>query len=95
MHNVGFLIFLHFTLITLIICLVLVQRSAESSILVASTHFSPGGANKLLVKITRTLVVVFMINCLFISYLKYGKGFKKNVNQPNVVAKTVASVPTD
>ena len=91
----GLLIFLHFTLITAIICLVLIQRSAESSILVASTHFNPGGANKLLVKITRVLVTVFMLNCLFISYLKH-EYVTKETNKTTVqkMEKNVA-VPTE
>ena len=91
----GFLVFLHFTLITTIVCLVLIQRSAESSILAASTHFSPGGANKLLVKITRTLVAVFMINCLLISYLKYGKRFDKSIVKDSVKTEKNVTVPTD
>ena len=91
----GFCIFLHFTLITAIICLVLVQRSAESSILVSSSHFSPGGANKLLVKITRILVAVFIINCLFISYLKYGNGIKNNKSNNVKTEQSKTSVPTE
>jgi len=95
----GFCIFLHFTLITAIICLVLVQRSAESSILVSSSHFTPGGANKLLVKITKILVAIFMLNCLFISYMKYGSNFNnktldyKNTNTEQTSKKP--SVPTE
>ena len=94
----GLLIFLHFTLITAIICLVLIQRSAESSILVASTHFTPGGANKLLVKITRSLVAVFMVNCLLISYIKYGQTFNKdvkNANTPPLKQEKSTSVPVE
>ena len=70
----GLLLFLHFVLAAAIIFFVLVQRSAESTILVSSQHFAPGGANKLLVKITRTLVIIFFLNCFLISYLKYHKG---------------------
>lgn len=91
----GFCIFLHFTLITAIICLVLVQRSAESSILVSSTHFAPGGASKLLVKITRILVTIFVLNCLFISYLKYGNSSKFNNNSNNTTTEQTSSVPTE
>lgn len=69
----GLLLFLHFVLAAAIIFFVLVQRSAESTILVSSQHFAPGGANKLLVKITRTLVIIFFLNCFLISYLKYHK----------------------
>ena len=89
----GFCIFLHFTLITTIICLVLIQRSAESSILVSSTHFAPGGANKLLVKITRVLVVMFMLNCLFISYIKYGNNFNKKTDLNNIKTEQTAKKP--
>ena len=90
----GLLIFIHFTLITLIIVLVLIQRSAESSILVASTHFAPGGANKFLSKITRILVTVFMVNCLLISYLKYGQNNVKNSNTETKTQKST-SIPTE
>ena len=69
----GLLLFLHFVLAAAIIFFVLVQRSAESTILVSSQHFAPGGANKLLVKITRALVIIFFLNCFLISYLKYHK----------------------
>lgn len=69
----GLLLFIHFVLAAAIIFFVLVQRSAESTILVSSQHFAPGGANKLLVKITRTLVIIFFLNCFLISYLKYHK----------------------
>ena len=85
----NFLIFLHFTIATAIIVLVLIQRSAESSILVSSTHFAPGGANKLLVKITRVLVFAFLINCLLISYIKYGK--HNNTNKISKGVKTEES----
>ena len=92
----GLLIFLHFTLITAIICLVLIQRSAESSVLVASSHFVPGGANKFLTKITRILVAIFMINCLLISYIKYGKTFNDKIDN-NETTKTQrnSTVPTE
>ena len=90
----GLLIFLHFTLITAIICLVLIQRSAESSILVASTHFTPGGANKLIVKITKVLVAVFMINCLLISYIKYGQNLNKKAETETKASKSV-TIPTE
>ncbi len=90
----GLLIFLHFTLVTAIICIVLVQRSAESSILVDSNHFSPGGVNKFLVKITRVLVAIFIINCLLISYLKYGKTFSK-IDSNEVRTQRNNTVPTE
>ena len=90
----GFFIFLHFALITAIICLVLVQRSAESTILTSSTHFAPGGANKMLVKITRICVAVFVINCLLISYLKYGKTLS-NLEKTKVKTEKTSSVPTE
>lgn len=63
------------------------QRSAESSVLVASNYFTPGGANKLLVKVTRILVIAFIINCMLMSYMKYGKTFNK-VNDTNVQKTT-------
>lgn len=91
----GLLIFIHFTLITAIICLVLIQRSAESSVLISSAHFAPGGANKLLVKITRVLVAVFMINCLSISYIKYNKTFNKNNKNTEVKNEKNISIPTE
>ena len=70
------------------------QKSAESTILVSSTHFAPGGANKLLVKITRILVAVFLCNCLLISYLKYGKSRHQNNDVPVKSEKNV-SVPVE
>jgi len=92
---IGFCIFLHFTLITAIICLVLVQRSAESSILVSSTHFTPGGANKLLVKITKIFVTIFILNCLLISYIKYGGQNVSKVENSNTKTEQTSSVPTE
>ena len=90
----GFFIFLHFAVATAIICLVLVQRSAESSVLVSSTHFAPGAGNKLLVKITRILVIVFVCNCLLISYLKYGK-HGQNASLSSVKTEQTQSAPME
>ena len=89
----GLLLFLHFVLAAAIIFFVLVQRSAESTILVSSQHFAPGGANKLLVKITRTLVIIFFLNCFLISYLKYHKSKIEEANVDVPVAEK--SVPMD
>ena len=89
----GLLLFLHFVLAAAIIFFVLVQRSAESTILVSSQHFAPGGANKLLVKITRTLVIVFFLNCFLISYLKYHKSKVEEAKVDVPVAEK--SVPMD
>ena len=89
----GLLLFLHFVLAAAIIFFVLVQRSAESTILVSSQHFAPGGANKLLVKITRTLVIIFFLNCFLISYLKYHKSKVEEVKVDVPVAEK--SVPMD
>ena len=90
----SFFIFLHFALIFVIVFLVLLQRSAESTILVSSTHFSPGGANKLLVRITRIVVVIFLVNCLLISYLKYGYNKSTKEEVPTKSEKSV-SVPVE
>ena len=95
---IQFLFFLHFILIFLIISCVLLQRSSESSVLVSSNHFSVGTANKLLVKITRSLVAVFMVNCLFISHTKYGQTFNKdvkNANTPPLKQEKSTSVPVE
>ena len=89
----GLLLFIHFVLAAAIIFFVLVQRSAESTILVSSQHFAPGGANKLLVKITRTLVIIFFLNCFLISYLKYHKSKVEDVKVDVPVAEK--SVPMD
>ena len=89
----GLLLFIHFVLAAAIIFFVLVQRSAESTILVSSQHFAPGGANKLLVKITRTLVIVFFLNCFLISYLKYHKSKVEDAKVDVPVAEK--SVPMD
>ena len=89
----GLLLFLHFVLAAAIIFFVLVQRSAESTILVSSQHFAPGGANKLLVKITRTLVIIFFLNCFLISYLKYHKSKIEEAKVDVPVAEK--SVPMD
>jgi|GEM_PF-2671890 protein translocase SecG subunit len=89
----GLLLFLHFVLAAAIIFFVLVQRSAESTILVSSQHFAPGGANKLLVKITRTLVIIFFLNCFLISYLKYHKSKVEEAKVDVPVAEK--SVPMD
>jgi len=89
----GLLLFLHFVLVAAIIFFVLVQRSAESTILVSSQHFAPGGANKLLVKITRTLVIIFFLNCFLISYLKYHKSKVEEAKVDVPVAEK--SVPMD
>ena len=89
----GLLLFLHFVLAAAIIVFVLVQRSAESTILVSSQHFAPGGANKLLVKITRTLVIIFFLNCFLISYLKYHKNKVEEVKVDAPIAEK--SVPMD
>ena len=89
----GLLLFIHFVLAAAIIFFVLVQRSAESTILVSSQHFAPGGANKLLVEITRTLVIVFFLNCFLISYLKYHKSKVEDVKVDVPVAEK--SVPMD
>lgn len=51
--------------------MVILQKSAESSVLVSSNHFSVSTTNKLLVKITKILVCLFVANCLLISCLKY------------------------
>lgn len=88
-----FLIFLHFLMATSIIILVLLQRSSESSILVSSTQFSPGMANKLLVRITRGLVIAFLVNCLVISYIKYGNHENNAISNASQNAKTEQSVP--
>ena len=90
----SFFIFLHFALIFVIVFLVLLQRSAESTILVSSTHFSPGGANKLLVRITRIAVAIFLVNCLLISYLKYGYNKSTKEEVPTKSEKSV-SVPVE
>ena len=90
----SFFIFLHFALIFVIIFLVLLQRSAESTILVSSTHFSPGGANKLLVRITRVAVGIFLVNCLLISYLKYGHNQSTSADVSTKSEKNV-SVPVE
>ena len=90
----SFFIFLHFALIFVIVFLVLLQRSAESTILVSSTHFSPGGANKLLVRITRIVVAIFLVNCLLISYLKYGYNKSTKEEVPTKSEKSV-SVPVE
>ena len=72
------------------------QRSAESSVLVSSPHFAPGGASKLLIKVTRVLVFVFICNCLFMSYMKYGYNKNAdNVKSSNPVSTKNASVPVD
>ena len=89
----AFLLILHFILIAAIIVFVLIQRSAESTILVSSQHFAPGGANKLLVKITSTLVIIFFLNCFLISYLKYHKSKVEEVKVDVPVAEK--SVPMD
>lgn len=89
----GLLLFIHFVLAAAIIFFVLVQRSAESTILVSSQHFAPGGANKLLVKITRTLVIIFFLNCFLISYLKYHKSKVEEAKVDVPVAEK--SVPMD
>ena len=89
----GLLLFLHFVLAAAIIFFVLVQRSAESTILVSSQHFAPGGANKLLVKITRTLVIIFFLNCFLISYLKYHKSKVEEAKVDVPIAEK--SVPMD
>ena len=89
----GLLLFIHFVLAAAIIFFVLVQRSAESTILVSSQHFAPGGANKLLVKITRTLVIIFFLNCFLISYLKYHKSRVEEAKVDIPVAEK--SVPMD
>lgn len=89
----GLLLFLHFVLAAAIIFFVLVQRSAESTILVSSQHFAPGGANKLLVKITHTLVIIFFLNCFLISYLKYHKNKVEETKVDVPVAEK--SVPMD
>jgi len=88
----SFFIFLHFALIFLIIFLVLLQRSAESTVLVSSTHFSPGGANKLLVRITRIAVAIFLVNCLLISYLKYGNS-RNSSDEVSTKSEKNVSVP--
>lgn len=86
----AFLIVLHFILAISIIFFVILQRSAETSVLVSSTHFAPGGANKLLVKITRGLVILFLVNCLAISYIKYHKS--NTINIDNIAKTTQNSV---
>lgn len=78
---VNFLIFLNFVFMTGIILLVIIQRSAESSVLVSSPHFAPGGANKLLIKITRVMVCLFIGNCLLISCIKYNHGISNEINK--------------
>ena len=78
---VNFLIFLNFVFITGIILLVIVQRSAESSVLVSSPHFAPGGANKLFVKITLVMVCLFIGNCLLISCIKYNHGIANKISK--------------
>ena len=89
----SFLIALHFVLAIAIIFFVIIQRSAETSVLVSSSHFAPGGANKLLVKITRTLVALFLLNCLAISYLKYHK-INRNLNIDNIkTTQTTSNKP--
>ena len=92
-----FLVVLHFVLAILIILLVLLQRSAESSVLVSSTHFAPGEASNLLVKITRVCVVLFICNCLLISYMKYGfhKKTDEIANIPAQQTQNEVSVPID
>ena len=90
----NFFIFLHFVIATIIICLVLIQRSAESSILVSSVHFTPGGANKLLVKITKCFVIMFIFNCLLISYLKNSKNIISSSDIP-VKTDNSKSIPVD
>ena len=78
---ISFLFFFNFVFITGIILLVIIQRSAESSVLVSSPHFAPGGANKLLVKITRVMVCLFIGNCLLISCIKYNHGISNEINK--------------
>ncbi len=90
-----FFIVLHFVLALLIILLVLIQRSAESSVLVSSTHFAPSEASNLLVKVTRVCAILFVCNCLLMSYMKYGShGSKKNVDVSTQTHNEV-SVPVD
>ena len=88
---VNFLIFLNFVFITGIILLVIIQRSAESSVLVSSPHFAPGGANKLLVKITRVMVCLFIGNCLLISCIKYNHGISNEINK----VENAVKIPLD
>lgn len=88
---INFLIFLNFVFITAIILLVIIQRSAESSVLVSSPHFAPGGANKLLIKITRVMVFLFIGNCLLISCIKYNHGI---INEISKVENAV-KIPLD
>lgn len=78
---INFLIFLNFVFIAGIILLVIIQRSAESSVLVSSPHFAPGGANKFLIKITRVMVCLFIGNCLLISCIKYNHGISNEINK--------------
>ena len=90
------LIFLHFVLATLIVCLVMVQRSAESSVLVSTPQFAPGVANKLLNKITQILVFAFVVNCIAISYIKY-HGKSSNIMPVDVktTQTTTKDIPVD
>lgn len=90
----SFLIALHFILAISIIFFVILQRSSETSVLVSSTHFAPGGANKLLVRITRALVVLFLLNCLAISYIKYHKSHSVNIDNLAKTTQTSAKVPS-
>lgn len=85
---IKFLFFLHFIFIVSIICLVILQKSAESSVLVSSSHFSVSTTNKLLVKITKILVCLFVANCLLISCLKYHHSSKINSVNNNSVSNT-------
>ena len=90
------LIFLHFVLATLIVCLVIVQRSAESSVLVSTPQFAPGVANKLLNKITQILVFAFVVNCIAISYIKYhGKSSNIVSEVGTTQTATTKGIPVD
>ena len=90
------LIFLHFVLATLIVCLVIVQRSAESSVLVSTPQFAPGVANKLLNKITQILVFSFVVNCIAISYIKYHGKSSDTVSGVNTTQTTTTKgIPVD
>ena len=62
--------------------------------LVSSTHFSPGGVNKLLVRITRIAVAIFLVNCLLISYLKYGNS-KNSSDEVSTKSEKNVSVPVE
>lgn len=90
---INFLFVLHFICIFLIIVLVILQKSAESSVLVSSSHFSVSTTNKLLVKITKILVCFFVCNCLLISYLKYHHTKSNTINNNFISQSEQAEIP--